>query len=64
MAGRDEHPVDVQLAIIRADIAGMDRVYARMALERINNLANDAVLMLPAEFHGPFMAIMRAAQRG
>ena len=64
MAGRDSIPIDEQLAIIRAEIAGMDRVYARLALERINHLANDALHMLPAEYHGPFLAIMRTAQSG
>lgn len=60
------NPADVwvELAILHAEIRGLDDAYARLALERINKLADDAVKMLPETHHSRFLSIMRTAQSG
>lgn len=54
--------VDVELAIIFAEIDGMDDAYARLALERIAQDAEHAIHMLPESHHPRFLAILRQAR--
>jgi len=54
--------VDVQLAIIRAEIRGMDDAYARRALEKIEHEAAKAIHMLPSSHHGQLLAVIKAAR--
>lgn len=54
--------VAVDLAIIHAEIRGMDDSFARMQLERIAMIAERAVAMLPDTHHARFIAILRQAR--
>lgn len=59
-----EHPIDVQIAILYAEMQGMDDNYARMQLERIAMLAERAIHLLPDTHHARFIAILRQARGG
>ena len=54
--------MDVQLAIMRDQIRGMDDAYARLELERIAMEAEKAVHMLPETHHGRFLAVLKVAR--
>lgn len=53
---------DVQLAILDAQIEGLDDGYARQYLERIALLAERAVHNLPDTHQARFLAILRQAR--
>ncbi len=51
-----------RLLDLEAEIAICDEQYVYKALGRIDKLANDAALTLPAELRKPLLAIMAYAQ--
>ena len=54
--------IDVQLAILYAQMQGMDDTYTRLQLERIAMLAERAIHNLPDTHQARFLAILRQAR--